>query len=470
MKKILKKVCLLVTMSLLTTSLLSGCGGKSNKIDKDGNINLSFWGIYPEGDPNYDWMLSVIDRFEEQNANINVEYTGISFWDYFTKITTAMSDPSGPDIYIQTIKDTCDRARGGISMNLTPLFDDTLNAGEELFYSQDITPMTYEENVYGIPYSLDNRILYYNVDIMNQLKDTTDADWTGTKAGQKADTTITGKPGDLLDENGNVRAPQTYDELLAYQELLTVTEEGKITQLGFDVNVGNCKIENVVFTHGGDFFDEEGKPVVTTNEGVKKGFETWYELTHTLPQAKVNAFIDTAGDNTTNLFWSGRVGMMISTNEIPWQNDALGDAKINLGAAPVPYNNVEENRFNFSGGFSLEIANRLSEESDEVKEAAFEFVKFLTSEEIQKEVLTVSSNMPANKKVCEAFRDETDDAVKKVVFAEMDNRKPYQYIYNAPNWFGEVQKGLTDYVSDKNSLEETLDNIQKAIEQLQATY
>lgn len=451
---------------------LCGCGGtqSSNKIDQDGNINLEFWGIYPEGDPNYDWMLTVIDRFEEENPNVNINYTGISFWDYFTKITTAMTDSTGPDVYIQTIKDTGDRARGGVSMNLSPFFDDSFNAGEDFFYSQDVLPMTYEDNVYGIPYSLDNRVLYYNIDIVNELEDTTDEDWKNTIVGQKEGTTITGKPEDLIGEDGNVRAPETYDELLAYQELMTHTESGKITQMGFDVNIGNCKIENVVWTQGGAFFDENGNPIVNTDEGVRKGFETWYELTHTLPQAKVNAFVDTVSDSTENLFWSGLVGMMITTNEAAWKNDTLGDDKINLGAAPIPYDHVEENRANFTGGFSLEIANRLSKESEEVQQAAFNFIKFLTSPDIQKEVLSETNNMPANKQVCEELKAKTTDPAKLVVFQEMDYRKAYDYIYNAPNWFGEVQEGLTDYVSDKTSLDDTLDTIQNSIIQLQETY
>ena len=41
---------------------------------------------------------------------------------------------------------------------------------------------------------------------------------------------------------------------------------------------------------------------------------------------------------------------MIATNEIPWQNDRLEDKKINLGAAPIPYDNIEENHYNFTGG------------------------------------------------------------------------------------------------------------------------
>lgn len=469
MKK--KMACMAMAAVLGAAALMGGCSSeKSKNMDKDGNINLSFWSIYPEGDPNYDWLMGVIDRFEEENANININYTGISFWDYFTKITTAMTDQSGPDIYLQTIKDTGDRARGGVSMNLSPFFTDNFNAGEELFYSQDVLPMTYEGNVYGIPYALDNRVLYYNIDLVNELADTTDEQWQATKAGQKEGTSITGKPDDLIGADGNVRAPQTYDELLAYQELLTVTESGKITQLGFDVNIGNFKIENVVWTSGGDFFDADGNPTIVGNAGIEKGFEVWYELTHTIPQARVNAFVDTAGDNTVNLFWSGLVGMMVSTNEIPWQNDKLGDGRINLGAAPLPYNNIEENHYNFTGGFSLEITSRLSSEPEEVKNAAIAFLTYLTSENIQEEVLTVTSNMPANRKVYESLKLKTTDNAKLVVFEEMEYRRPYDYIYDAPNWWGEVQKGLTDYISDKKTLDETLGRIEKAILQLKETY
>ena len=282
MKKGLKRlagIALAGALTIGTAAGFSACSSSSH-MDKDGNITLSFWSIYPEGDANYQWTKDIISRFETENPTIKINYTGISFWDYFTKITTAMTDSSGPDIYLQTIKDTNDRASGGVSMDVTPYLDDEIN--KSCFYPQDLSTMEYEGGLYGLPYALDNRVLYYNIDIMNTLKTTADADWLATKAAKKAGTTISGKPSDLLDADGNVRAPETFDELMAYTELLTTQENGKITQLGFDVNVGNCMFVNFVWNLGGEFF-EDGKPVVTTNEGVKKGFETWYEV------AKVNS-------------------------------------------------------------------------------------------------------------------------------------------------------------------------------------
>lgn len=457
--------CLLV-ITMLAVTLLTGC---SSSTGSSGETTLKFWSIYPEGDPNYEWTLSVIDRFEEANPGIKIEYTGISFWDYFTKITTAMTDSNGPDIYLQTIKDTTDRAKGGVSMELSQFFDDTMNTAN--FYEADLKPMTYEDKVYGLPYALDNRILYYNIDLLNELAVTTDDQWLATKAAAQENSTITGKPADLVGGDGNVRAPQTWDELRAYQELLTKQESGKINQLGFDVSVGNCMFVNVAWSKGGDFFDAEGNPTITTDPGVRAGFETWYNLTHTLSTAKVNAFLDTAGDNKTNLFWNGNVAMMIATNEIPWQNDKLEEGKrVKLGAAPVPYDLVEENRYNFSGGFSVEISNRLSGKNKAGREAAWKFVKYLCGAEIQKEVLLKSSNMPANVTIYEDLFKEITDPVKTVVLTEMAHRKAYDYIYDAPNWWGEVQGAVTDMVADKYTVDEALQNAEEAIKKLKSSY
>lgn len=462
-----KKVTYLLAITMFVVVLLTSCSSADK--DKGGVTTLSFWSIYPEGDPNYEWTKSVIQRFEEENQNIKIQYTGISFWDYFTKITTAMTDTNGPDVYIQTIKDNIDRAKGGVSMELTPYFDEDMNA--DYFYEADINPMTYEKKVFGLPYALDNRVLYYNVDLLNELSSTTDEQWIATKAGKQENSTITGKPTDLVGTDGNVRAPRTWDEFRAYQELLTKEDKGRITQLGFDVAVGNCMFVNAVWNKGGEFFDADGNATLTTDPKVKEGFELWHNLTHTIPTAKVNAFLNSAGENTTNLFWNGSVAMMIATNEIPWLNERLDEKdRVPLGAAPIPYDNVEENRYNFTGGFSIEVSNRLSKKSKETKEAAWKFVEYMCSPEIQKEVLLMSSNMPANIKTYDELFKEITDPVKTVVLTEMAHRKAYNYIYDAPNWWGEVQSVVTDMVSDKYTIDEAISHAEKAILKLKASY
>ena len=94
----------------------------------------------------------------------------------------------------------------------------------------------------------------------------------------------------------------------------------------------------------------------------------------------------------------------------------------------------------------------------------------MCSEKVQVEVLTESCNMPANIKAYDTLFKEITDPVKLVVLTEMNHRKPYDYIYDAPNWWGEVQTAVTDYVADKKTLEQTLSRTQKAIQQLKDTY
>lgn len=65
-----KTVSILMAM-LLCVSSLTGCGSKSSdKMDKDGNITLNFWSIYPEGDANYDWFQKIIAEYEEEHTNV----------------------------------------------------------------------------------------------------------------------------------------------------------------------------------------------------------------------------------------------------------------------------------------------------------------------------------------------------------------------------------------------------------------
>lgn len=115
----------------------------------------------------------------------------------------------------------------------------------------------------------------------------------------------------------------------------------------------------------------------------------------------------------------------------------------------------------------MEMTTRLKKDDVQVQEAAAKFIKYLCSEEIQKEVLNESCNMPANINVYDDLFEEITDPAKRVVLSEMQYRKPYDYIADAPNWFGEVQNALTDYVSGKNTLDQTLTVAQNAILRLQ---
>ena len=460
--------------AVLTASLIlafGSCRRSSNKIAPDGTVTLQYWSIYPLGDTHTPWMLSKIAQFEENNPHIKIEHTGISFWDYFTKINVSINDPNGPDVFFHTVTDNAARASGGLLLDLSPYFSpDVLSPGD--FSDMDREALSYRDGIYGVPVITDGRVLYYNKDILNELIISTDQQWRETRVGQKAGTTIFGKPADLLDANGDVRAPVTWDEMAAYSELLTIRNAARrITRLGFDLGIGNNTIMNIIWTHGGRVFDDNQRPVVNTDPGVRTGYEIWYELARIHPIQDVNAFVSsTAGTaDTMNLFWQQAVGMMIATNEVPWQNLMMSpENRVNLGAATIPY--INGNRYNFSGGFSLEITSRLRREDPRVAQAAYDFLAFLMSDEVQRELLIECGSMPGKLSIYEELTAALDDPAKKVVIEEMAFRRPFDYVPSAPQWWGPIFESLIRYVQGSWDLERSLNEAQTGIERIQRTH
>ena len=468
MKNVLGKIACFTVILFLVFSF-AACR-KSSKISEDGTITLQFWSIFPRGDEFHPWILEKIDQFREQYPHVVIEHTGISFWDYFTKINTSQTDPNGPDVFFQTVTDNAARAKGGISLDISSYFKPGELTPDD-FHESDRNALMFNNGVYGIPFATDGRVMFFNKDIVNELINTDDEQWRNTKVGRKPGTSITGKPGDLLDSDNDVRAPRTFDELAAYSELLTIRNaDRRITRLGFDVNIGNNSIMNFIWAHGGRCFDEQQKPVIDTDPGVRKAFEVWHELARVHNVQDVNSFVgSTAGvSDTDNLFWQRAVAIMIATNEVPWKNEKMSpENRIRLGAAPIPY--LENNRANFSGGFSVEIANRLRKDDPRVKQAAYDFVKFLMSDQVQQEVLTVINFMPGKSGIYSELMMNTADPAKLVVIEEMNYRRQFDFIPNAPLWWGPVMENLTKYVSGASDLDKALNDAQRGIERIQRT-
>ena len=62
MKKILT-VLVSLALCLGVGASFVGCN-REVKIDKEGNIYLDFWSIYPTGDAGNEWIEGLIDEFE----------------------------------------------------------------------------------------------------------------------------------------------------------------------------------------------------------------------------------------------------------------------------------------------------------------------------------------------------------------------------------------------------------------------
>lgn len=101
MKK--KKILALVMAGLMTASL-AACGnsgrdsGESESGSDNGQVTLTFWSWLPTTDQSD----AMIEKFEEENPDIKIDYTRTEQDDFFEKLQVAMASGTGPDLFGMT--------------------------------------------------------------------------------------------------------------------------------------------------------------------------------------------------------------------------------------------------------------------------------------------------------------------------------------------------------------------------------
>src|SRR5690554_4147780 len=63
---------------------------------------ITFWHIYDSGD-SLDFINEVVDRFNADNPDVIVQHLGTNFFDYWTRLTTAMAAGTGPDVSLNDL-------------------------------------------------------------------------------------------------------------------------------------------------------------------------------------------------------------------------------------------------------------------------------------------------------------------------------------------------------------------------------
>ena len=98
-----KKIALFLTMTVLGTTVLSGCGatGESKETSKkeetgDGRINLSiaWWG----NETRHEYTQELLDAYTEEHPNVTFTASPTSWDGYWEKLATQTAGGSCPDI------------------------------------------------------------------------------------------------------------------------------------------------------------------------------------------------------------------------------------------------------------------------------------------------------------------------------------------------------------------------------------
>lgn len=359
MKKISKIVSVLLTFIMMLS--ISGCSKKAeapsaekaeNKVTK-----ITFWHLWKGGEA--EELQKVIDEFNKTHPNIQVETLAGTTRD---KQLTALTGGNPPDV-------------GYVIDYAMPKWASVGAVAEldEYIKKYKVDPNNYPAPVweigkykgkqYGIPYTMDSYMLYYNKD--------------------------------LLKEAGITSPPETFSQLKEYAEKLTKKDaKGDYSQVGFISNAYGADPVNYSFAFGDNLYDYKNDKVTCTSKAnidaltfMISSSQKPYEL------EKIKKFISGFGEyeSPNNPFFTKQLAMDIQGQ---WfQTFIKKYAKdLNYGIVPIPY---PDGHPELKNGGQIQSGMLYISKASKNKEAAFEFINWLTSDEPNLKFCVSKGSLPA---------------------------------------------------------------------------
>lgn len=254
------------------------------------------------------------------------------------------------------------------------------------------------DKLYGLPLNRSTPILYYNKEIFKEVG---------------------------LDPN---KGPETWEDLKAYAAKLTKKQGAETVRygiaFGFDFH---WYLSAWVAQQGSRMLDEDGKKMVCVEDGtLLNALNFWNDLN------KSGVYRKPASANPEsvmlNAFYQGEIGMIIQTTGSLGNIFKNTEGKFEFGTSFLPKNKQYGVA---TGGGSIFITKQSGKAQ---KDAAWEFVKFLTSTEIAADWSVRTGYLPTRKSSVET------EAIKKLWAEKPQYRTAYEQLQYAKDTFRSVQQ------------------------------
>ncbi|MDX8046560.1 ABC transporter substrate-binding protein [Gracilibacillus sp. S3-1-1] len=355
----MKKSVLLSIAALIMMLLLAACGGEDSENEASGStgeektentneatdtddssapVEIEFW--HAMSGPHEEAINGFVDQFNEEHANITVKPVNQGGYDDLEqKIMASAKAKTLPTIaqsvtttipkyfaneFITPLNEFIDDEEIGLS-------DEELNDYVEVFRESS----TWDGTYYSLPFSKSTRVLFYNKDMLAEY---------------------------------DLDVPETWADIRNIAETVT---EGDVVGMGFE-NSYESEFQAILKQLGGTFIDEDTeKAEFASDEGV--------EAMKVIKDMIDEGIARTAGedDYMSNPFGRGDVAMYIGSSAgIPHVASAA-EGNIEWSTTTFPSTDGEA-ATTFAGNDIV----MFDQSEDAEKEAAWKFMKFLTSPEV----------------------------------------------------------------------------------------
>ena len=372
-----------------------------------------------------DEMNAVIAEFQEVNPGVEIVPEYVAYDALHDKIATGMASGSAP-FDIMLVDDIW--------------FPEFADAGWLLDVSADIPPemladsstaawdiVTYDGKQYGLPWLLDQLYFYYNADML-------------TQAGFDA-------------------PPTTWEELLTQAQAMKdqgIVEYPIVLPWG-QIEASITQFVALLYGNGGQFFDEAGNPVFNSPEAV----ETLQWMVDAVASGLVNPASTTYGEeDARNAISAGKAAFTINWAYMydlannPDESTVPG--QIAMAMMPVSQKGADAGIVSSSNNGSMGFAVAAGSEN---AQAAFDFVTYLTSKDVQKRyaahVTPLWTSLASDPELLAAQPVLLDMFAKQWPYAQVRPKVPY-YLEMSQNLQVAIQEALIGSKSAQQALDDAV--------------
>ncbi|MGZ9583363.1 ABC transporter substrate-binding protein [Paenibacillus marinisediminis] len=433
----MKKLAVLLLVTMMSTFVLSACGGKDDATQagdpaattpekKDEVVELKFtvWGE-PGGD-NPEAKLT--EEFNKAHPNIKVTFEPVPGDGYGTKLTTSLAAGNAPDVFLIGEGDYYKYVDKGV---VEPLDDYLANDPEfktDIFHPAILEQGNINGKQYYLPKDFNPLSLWYNKKLFDEAGlEYPNDNWTWA---------------DLND---------------AAKKLTKKDDSGKYTQFGYNAAKWEYAVYTYLWSNGADISNEDG----TKAEGYMNSEKTIAAVEDYVAMSKgADKVSPTPQDAETlggdsSMFMTDKLAMMTTGR---WVKYDLDRSNIDYGTAMIPMGkDGSRNGIICSASWAINANSKHKQE-------AYELVKWLSGKEAQKLRSEGGTVLPAT--VDELEEVKKTEVADKAVIDMMDYaKKPVTMLSGyGPIFTEEFNKAMEKILLDKATVADALNEAAKTID------
>ncbi|RJQ59314.1 MAG: extracellular solute-binding protein [Stygiobacter sp.] len=385
---------------------------------KSDKVEINFWAMGVEGET----VAKLIPEFEKQNPNIKVKVLQIAWIAAHEKLITAFASETLPDVF--QLGNTWIPEFEAIS-SIEPLnkfVSKSSVVSREKFFDGIWETNVLDSTVYGIPWYVDTRVMFYRTDILKAV---------GYNSAPKT-------WAELYDASKKIK-----QKFNSYSFFIPTNEWLPFILFGLQNNAKLLKNKDQY----ANFSSKEFKDAIVYLA------KFYHEDLAPVDMQQVLNVYQAFGEGFFSMYITG------PWNVTEFQNRLPKDVQDKWMTAPLPSPNNEYPGYSLPGGSSI-VLNAKSKN----KEAAWKWIEFLAHEKTQYTFYKLVSSLPAVKKSWE-YPEFVNDRYIKAFYEQLQRTKPAPKI---PEWeqivFQKVQQEMVEPIARKRiSIDDALKKLDEDV-------